>query len=387
MGRMELATRTLEIAPFLAMEVMERGMAMARSGVDVVQMGVGEPDFDAPPEVIDATVRALQQGMTHYTDSRGLHALREAIAEDCAARRGVRVGPERVLVTGGTSPAIHMVLSVLVGPGDEVIVPTPHYPCYPNMVAICGGRSVFVPTHDADGFLVDPSAVRKAITKRTRAILVASPANPTGAVQPREVMQELASLGVPLVSDEIYDGLLYDGAVATSPLGMIDECFVLDGFSKRYAMTGFRLGYVIAPEASLRALQSLQQSLHISASHFTQEAGVAALRHGAPHLERMRSIYARRRDVLVEGLRDLGFGLPVAPRGAFYVLADARRFGVAKSLDLALEILEKAHVAVGPGLDFGEVAEGYLRFSFATSEEALREGLRRIGAAEGRIGR
>lgn len=383
---MELAARTLEIAPFLAMEVMERGMAMAREGIDVVQMGVGEPDFDAPAEVLAATARAVAAGMTHYTDSRGLHALREAIAADCQSRRGVAVDPGRIVVTSGTSPAIHMVLALLVSPGDEVLIPTPHYPCYPNMVAMCGGRSVYVPTHDLDGFVIDPAAVKKAITKRTRALLVASPANPTGAVQPPEVMKELAEMGVPLVSDEIYDGLLYDGAINTSPLGMTDRCFVLDGFSKRYAMTGFRLGYVIAPDGAVRALQSMQQSLHISASHFVQEAGIAALQHGAPHLERMRGVYARRRDVLVEGLRDLGFGLPVAPRGAFYVLADARRFGM-PSLELAFDILEKAHVAVGPGRDFGEIAEGYLRFSFATSEEALREGLRRIGGAWGRIGR
>jgi (5-formylfuran-3-yl)methyl phosphate transaminase len=384
---MELAPRTLEIAPFLAMEVMERGMMMARGGVDIVQMGVGEPDFDAPPEVIEATVRALTAGMTHYTDSRGLHELRELIAEDCLRRRDVRVDPARVVVTNGTSPGIHMVLSLLVSPGDEVVIPTPHYPCYPNMVAMCGGRSVFVPTADVDGFAIDPAAVKRAVTKRTRAILVASPSNPTGAVQSREVMEELAAIGVPIISDEIYDGLLYDDVVHASPLGMSDECFVLDGFSKRYAMTGFRLGYVIAPEAALRALQSMQQSLYISASHFTQEAGAAALRYGAPHLERMRAIYETRRDVLVDGLRELGFGLPVAPKGAFYVLADARRFGVQSSLDLAFEILEKAHVAVGPGRDFGEAAEGYLRFSFATSEDGLREGLRRIGEAAGRIGR
>jgi aspartate/methionine/tyrosine aminotransferase len=389
---MRLAGRTDEIAPFLAMEVMERGMAMARSGVDVVQMGVGEPDFDAPPEVVEATVRALQSGMTHYTDSRGLHALREAIAEDCLRRRGVEVDPDRIVVTSGTSPGIHMVLALLVGPGDEVIIPTPHYPCYPNMVAICGGRSIFVPTRGEDGYAIDVDAVKAAITDETRAILVASPANPTGAVQSREVMEGLAGLGVPLISDEIYDGLLYDGARATSPLelsgrrGPGAECFVLDGFSKRYAMTGFRLGYVIAPEGAARALQSMQQSLHISASHFVQEAGIAALRHGAAHLARMRDVYDARRRVLVDGLRELGLGLPVAPKGAFYVLVDARHLGE-RSLDLAFEILDAAHVAVGPGLDFGEIAEGHLRFSFATSEATIREGLRRLAEALPRIGR
>lgn len=376
---MQLAPRTAEIAPFFAMEVMERGMAMARDGVDIVPMGVGEPDFDAPEEVLAATVRAVQAGLTRYTDSRGLQSLREAIAEDCLRRRGVCVAPERVVVTSGTSPAIHMALALLVSPGDEVLIPTPHYPCYPNIVAMCGGRPVFVPTHAGDGFVIDPASVKKATTKRTRALLLASPANPTGALQPREVVEELAALGVPLLSDEIYDGLLYEGAVATSPLGMTERCFVLDGFSKRYAMTGFRLGYVIAPEKAARALQNMQQSLHISTSHFVQEAGIAALKHGARHVERMRRTYEARRDLLVGGLRELGFELPVAPRGAFYVLANARRFGM-PSLELAFDLLERAHVTVAPGRDFGEAAEGYLRFTFATSEDSLREGLARLGS-------
>ena len=380
-----LAARTDEIAPFLAMEVMERGMTMAREGVDVVQMGVGEPDFDAPPEVIEATIEALRRGDTHYTDSRGLHVLREAIADDCFRRRGVRPDAEQVIVTTGTSPALLMVISMLAGPGDEVIMPTPHYPCYVNFVAHAGARPVLVPTSNADGFTIDVEAIKRAITPRTKAILFASPANPTGAVQPPEVVRGLAALGVPVLSDEIYDGLLYDGATATSPLGLTDDVFVFDGFSKRYAMTGFRLGYVIAPKPALRALVSMQQSFLISATHFVQASGLAALAHGAPHVEHMRATYARRRDVIVEGIRSLGLALPVAPRGAFYVLADARHFGL-PSLELAFDVLEHAHVAVGPGRDFGEIAEGYLRFSFATSEERLREGIERMRVALPRLG-
>lgn len=378
------AARTEEIAPFLAMEVMERGMTMKRAGVSVVQMGVGEPDFDAPQEVIEATVDALRRGDTHYTDSRGLYALREAIAEDCLARRGVRPDPDRIVVTTGTSPALLMVLSMLAGPGDEVIMPTPHYPCYVNFVALAGAKPVLVPTSNVDGFTIDVAAVKRAITKRTKAILFASPANPTGAVQPEDVVRGLASLGVPLLSDEIYDGLLYDGAVARSPFDLGEDVFVFDGFSKRYAMTGFRLGYVIAPARAMRSLVSMQQSFLISATHFVQASGLAALAQGAPHVERMRAVYARRRDVLVEGVRSLGLGLPVAPRGAFYVLADARHFG-RSSLELAFDILEHAHVAVGPGRDFGEIAEGYLRFSFATSEASIEEGITRLREALPRL--
>ena len=384
---MAYSARMESIAPFLAMEVMERGMEMARAGLDVRQLGVGEPGFPPPPEVAEAVAAAVAAGDTHYTDSRGLHRLREAIAADCERRRGTPVSPDRIVVTSGTSPALLMVASLLLDPGDELILPTPHYPCYPNMVATCGGRPVLVPTSPDDGYVIDVDRVRAAITPRTRGILLASPANPTGAVQPPEVVRGLAGLGVPILSDEVYDGLLYDGAVTTSPLGMTDCCFVFDGFSKRYAMTGFRLGYVIAPESAMRHLVSLQQNLFISASHFVQTAGLTALEKGEAHRRMMVAEYDRRRRVLVDGVRRLGLAVPVTPNGAFYVLADARHLG-RDSLRLAFEILERTRVALGPGRDFGEIAEGFLRFSFAahfdditTALERLEEGLPALAAS------
>ena len=377
---MSYSARMASIAPFLAMEVMERGMEMTRAGLDVLQLGVGEPGFPPPPEVAGAVAAAVAAGDTHYTDSRGLYRLREAIAADCERRRGTAVSPDRIVVTSGTSPALLMVVSLLLDPGDELILPTPHYPCYPNMVEMCGGRPVLVPTSPDDGYVIDPDRVRAAITPRTRGILVASPANPTGAVQPPLVMRELADLGVPILSDEVYDGLLYDGAVATSPLGMTDRCFVFDGFSKRYAMTGFRLGYVVAPESAMRHLVSLQQNLFISASHFVQTAGLTALEKGEPHRRIMVAEYDRRRRVLVDGVRRLGLAVPVTPTGAFYVLADARHLG-RDSLRLAFEILERTQVALGPGRDFGEIAEGFLRFSFAAAFEDITAALERLGEA------
>ena len=207
--------------------------------------------------------------------------------------------------------------------------------------------------------------------------MLASPANPTGAVQSPETVRELAALGLPLVSDEIYDGLVYDGAKLTSALAVSEDAFVLDGFSKRYAMTGFRLGFVIAPESALRPLQVLQQNLFISANHFVQRAGIAALEHGAPALEAMRAAYDRRRQLLVAGLRELGFGVPRLPLGAFYVFADARTFD-ADSRRLAFDLLENAHVAVTPGVDFGAAGEGWLRFCCAASEEDIGEALERL---------
>jgi len=360
------------------MEVMERGMTMARAGIDVVQLGVGEPNFPPPPEVTAAITTAISNGDTHYTDSRGVYALREAIAADCQRRRGVAISPDQIVVTSGSSPALLLAFNLLLDPGDEIIIPTPHYPCYPNMITICGGRSVLIPTSPDDGYKIDVDRVRAAITPRTKGVLVASPANPTGAVQPFEVMYDLSNLGLPVLSDEIYDGLLFDRTTNTSPLTMTDNCFVFDGFSKRYAMTGFRLGYVIAPESAMRDLVSLQQNMFISTAHFVQTVGLTALEHGDSHLRTMLTEYDRRRRLLLEGIRNLGLLVPTAPTGAFYALADARHLG-AKSLSVAFDILQRAHVALGPGRDFGEIAEGFLRFSFATAYEDITEALKRLG--------
>jgi aspartate/methionine/tyrosine aminotransferase len=375
-----VAARMAGIEPFLAMEVMERAFAMEREGTPVIHLEIGEPDFPPPPAAVEACVRALRAGETRYTDSRGLAELRQAIAADHGRRSGVSVDPGRVIVTNGTSPAMLLIFSLLVDPGDQVVMGTPHYPCYPNFVRACGGRPVFVEMRAEDGYRLDPDAVRRVLTARTRAIVVASPANPTGAVQDAETLRALAALGPPVVSDEIYDGLVYDEAVVTSALQVSDEAFVLDGFSKRYAMTGFRLGYAIVPEPALRPLQVLQQNLFISANRFVQHAGIAALREGGDTLDAMRSAYARRRMLLVEGLRKLGLRVPVLPRGAFYVFADARSFGE-DSLALAFQLLERAHVGTCPGIDFGEAGEGWLRFCCAASEESIAEALERLGRA------
>ena len=253
--------------------------------------------------------------------------LRAAVAAEKGVRAGVAIDPERVLVTSGTSPAMLLVFGLLVEPGAEVLIPTPHYPCYPNFVRFCGGVPVFVPTDPASGYQIDVDAVRRAITPRTACLVAGSPANPTGAVQRAETLAALAELGVPLVSDEIYDGLVFDGGTAPSALAASEDVFVLDGFSKRYAMTGFRLGFAIVPPAALRPLQVMQQNLFISANHFVQRAGVAALEHGEATRRAMLEAYTRRRSLLVDGLRKLGFEIPLPPAGAFYVFADARRFG------------------------------------------------------------
>jgi len=374
------AQRVRDTVPFLAMEVMERAYALEQAGARVLHLEVGEPDFPPPPAAVEACARALREGETRYTDSRGLAPLREAIAADYARRFRVQLDPEQVLVTSGTSPAMLLVFQLLVEPGDEVVLGTPHYPCYPNFVRVCGGTPVFVPTDPAAGYALDPDAVRRAITPRTRAIVVCSPANPTGAIQSAETLRALSELGPPLVSDEIYDGLVYDGARVTSALELGGDAYVLDGFSKRYAMTGFRLGWLVAPQRAVRPLRTLQQNLFISANRFVQHAGIAALEHGADTLAAMRLAYARRRDLLLAGLRDLGFEIPRVPQGAFYLFADARRFG-ADSRRLAFDLLERAQVGCAPGIDFGEAGEGWLRFCYAASEATIAEATSRLRKA------
>lgn len=376
--------RARALAPFLAMEVAERGEELERAGVDVAHLELGEPAFAPPEAATRAIVDALARGDTHYTDSRGLLPLREAISADLDRRFGARVSPARILVTQGTSSAMTLVFASLIEPGDEVIVPTPHYPCYPNFIRFFGGEPVFVETDPASGWHVDPDRVRAAITPRTRAIVVGSPSNPTGAVQPRAVMEALAEAGPTLVSDEIYDGLVYDEARVTSATTLHDEAFVLDGFSKRFAMTGFRLGWVVAPESAARRLQILQQNLFISAGSFVQRAGLAALAEGAEMSAAQRDECALQRRRLVDGLRRLGFGVERDPEGAFYVLADARAFG-ADSRALAFRLLEEAHVGCTPGIDFGVAAEGRLRFCYAVGQDVIETALERLEAALPRL--
>ncbi len=369
-----MSERSAQLQPFLAMEVMERAFALERSGIEVQHLEIGEPDFSPPAVVIEACARAMREGETNYSDSRGLAGLREAIAANIADRFAVELDPARVLVTSGTSPAMLLVFSLLIDPGDEVVLAEPYYPCYPNFIRYCGGVPVSVATRAVDGYRMEPDAVRRAITPRTRAIVVGSPANPTGAIQSRATIEELSDLGLPLISDEIYDGLVYDDARVTSALEFGPDAFALDGFSKRYAMTGFRLGWVVAPEWAMRRLQIMQQSLFISANRFVQHAGIAALEHGASAVQEMREVYQRRRTLLADGLRALGFEIARLPEGAFYLFADARRFGGDSRL-LADQILDRARVGVTPGIDFGEAGEGMLRFCYAVSEETIERAL------------
>jgi len=359
------------------MDVLERAQAIEReTGVNVIHLEVGEPDFDTPSPIIEAAVKALRDGDTHYTHSLGLIELRQAIAAWYHTHYHVTVSPAQVIVTSGSSPAILLVLATLLDAGDEIVVSDPRYACYPNFIRLCDGITVDVPVAEDEGFQYTADRVRAHLTPRTKAIIVNSPANPTGMLLHPEEMARIADLGSFVIADEIYHGLVYAGR-AHSILEYTDRAFVLNGFSKLFAMTGWRLGYVIAPPAFVRPMQKIQQNLFISAGSFVQRAGIVALQQAETEARRMVEIYDQRRRVMLAGLRDIGFGVAHDPPGAFYVFANASRFG-RDSYKLAFDILEHAKVAVAPGIDFGRRGEGFLRFSYANSLANIHEGLRRL---------
>ena len=369
--------RSQVIEPFLAVEIFQRAQELEREGKDIIHLEFGEPDFDTPPVVREAAEKALKDGRTRYAHSLGILPLREAIADHYRARYGVTVSPEQILVTAGTSPAMLLLFSTLLDTGDEVLLTDPRYAVYPNLIRYPGGVCVDAPAWETDGFQCRPAEFAARRSPRTKAVLINSPANPTGAVMTAASLRETAGLGPWVISDEIYHGLTYEGAEHTM-LEFTDRAFVLNGFSKAYAMTGWRVGYLIAPREFMRALQVAHGNFFISSNEFVQWAALAALTEAAEDAQRFRQIFDQRRRAMVAGLRRIGLGVSVDPTGAFYVLANAQRFGV-DSKALAFDILEHAHVGVSPGVDFGARAEGYLRFSYANSLERIEEAMERIG--------
>ena len=373
-----IARRAQEITPFLVMEILERAVELEAKGDHIIHLEVGEPDFSTPACIKAAADRAVKEGKTGYTHSLGILPLREAIAEHYHNKYGVQVSPDQILVTAGTSPAMWLVFSAILEAGDQVILADPRYACYANYVRFCGGEPVSVDVFEEEGFQLRPEAVAAKLTPRTKAILINSPANPTGTLLSAERMAALADLGPLVLSDEIYHGLVYEGR-ERSILEFTDRAIVFNGFSKAYAMTGWRLGYAIVPPELIRVLQKMHQNFFISANAFVQAAGIEALRKAEPEVIRMRAIYDERRRFIIPALRRLGFGIATEPTGAFYVLANAKRF-TSDSYAFAFEILEQAKVGVTPGVDFGANGEGYMRFSYANSLENIAEALLRLEA-------
>ncbi|HKJ42742.1 MAG TPA: pyridoxal phosphate-dependent aminotransferase [Sunxiuqinia sp.] len=370
------ASRLNEISPFIVMEVLEKAAELEREGKHIIHLEVGEPDFNMPESAVKASNKALLEGRTHYTHSLGDPELRQAIVDRYTKEYGVDVKQEQVIVTSGSSPAILLALSALCNEGDEIILPDPGYACYPNFIHYIGAKSVRVPVSPLDGFQLHADAIQKKISLRTKAILINSPMNPMGNLLKPEILQSIVNLGQTVISDEIYHGLVYKGK-AHSILEYTSNAFVLNGFSKLYAMTGLRLGYLIAPQQYIRPMQKLQQNLFICASSVAQRAGIAVLREASADIEHMKTIYNERRIYMIQRLRELGFPIPVEPTGAFYVFVDASHLSK-DSYQLAFEILNEAHVGVTPGIDFGPGGEGFLRFSYANSIENIREALDRL---------
>ncbi len=372
-----ISHKVLGVKPFMVMDVMARAEELEQDGKDIIHLEVGEPDFETPEVIREAAIEAIRSGKTHYTHAMGILELREEICAHYHREYGVSITPDRVLVTSGTSPAMLLMMLSILEPDEEVIVSNPHYACYPNFIEAVGGKVVDVRTHPDDGFQYRPEQIRSVLTGRTKAILINSPSNPTGIVMTEKNMEEIAGFGNQFIlSDEIYHGLVYEGR-AHSILEYTDRAFVINGFSKLYAMTGWRLGYLIFPKEFSRVMERLHQNFAISANSFVQIAGIAALRHSRPDIERMKAIYNERRVYMIRRLKELGFRLHVEPTGAFYVFADASHF-CTDSYQEAFRILDTVRVGVTPGIDFGSGGEGFLRFSYANSLDNIREGLDRV---------
>jgi aspartate/methionine/tyrosine aminotransferase len=366
-----------KMSSFIVMDILEKANEMALSGIDdIIHLEVGEPDFDMPKCVVESVQEALNKGLTHYTHSLGDKELRQELAKKYKQEYGVLIDPDCIVLTSGSSPALLMALMVLCESGGEVILSNPGYACYANFVYACGGIPVEVPLSAEDGFQYHIEEIKKVVTEKTRAIFINSPMNPTGTLLSSEMMQELANLNIPILSDEIYHGLVYEGETH-SMREFTEDCFVFNGFSKRYAMTGMRLGYLIFPKQYLRQIQTMAQSFFICAPSVSQYAAIAALRKADEEVEEMRKKYNERRVFLIQRLREIGFKIHVEPQGAFYVFADARHL-TKDSYHFAIEILEQTHVGVTPGIDFGSRGEGFIRFSYANSIENIAEAMDRI---------
>jgi aspartate/methionine/tyrosine aminotransferase len=394
----KLASRLDRIEPFYVMECAKAADQIAagplcdpaRGGRPMIYLNIGEPDFTAPPLVVEAATRCMAEGRTQYTQATGLPALREAIARWYGTRFGLAVAPERIVVTAGASAALQLITLALLDEGDEVLLPDPSYPCNRHFVAAAGGRAVLLPSGPEKRFQLDADAVRAAWGARTRGVLLASPSNPTGTsierAQMRRIVEAVRERGGFTLVDEIYLGLSYDEAFGHSALehgvGQGDDVIAINSFSKYFGMTGWRLGWLVLPEALVPAVEKLAQNLYICASSLAQHAALACFEPASlAECERRREAFRARRDFVVPALERLGFAVPVKPDGAFYAYADVGAHA-ASSWDFCFDLMRRAQVALTPGRDFGPHAgERFLRLSFARSMGELHEAVDRLEQA------
>lgn len=373
---LKLSDYSQAIKPFLVMEILDKAKTLEEKGCDVIHLEIGEPDFNTPRQVCETAISAINRGDTGYTHSLGLSSLRKTICEHYLKEYGAKISDNNIIVSSGTSPLLLLTLSTMIEPDDEVILTDPCYACYPNFITFLQGKPKFVKLDPESGFPFDIKAIEKAINKQTKAIIINSPSNPTGLLLDESDLEAVASLGIEVISDEIYHGLVY-GQKAHSLLEYADDVTVINGFSKLYAMPGWRVGFAISNTDRIRVMQKMQQNFFISASNFAQQAAETALKNSHEFLPEMIKTYNSRRKLLLGSLPKIGFDIKAEPTGAFYVLADARKF-CRSSYDFALEVLEKTHVAITPGIDFGNNAEGFVRFTYANSIERIEEALERL---------
>ena len=383
---MQLSDRIQNVRASSTVAFAAKAGEMRRQGVDVIAMTAGEPDFQPPAHVMDAAREAIELGLTKYTPAEGTHALREAIVAKHARENGWSADPSEVIVGTGGKQVLYNAIQAMVDPGDEVILIAPYWVSYPAQVEVAGGVVVPVEARAEDGFVPDPDAVAAAFTPRTKALILNSPSNPTGAVYPREVIEALAALarerGVWLISDDLYEHLIYEGEFTPVQPLYPDGTLTVHGASKGYALTGWRIGWGVGPKPLIKAMTRLQGQVTSGANALAQHATVAALNEvekTAAFQAETRAAYRERRGILVEGLNALGLATPM-PHGAFYAMADMTPIDPDEGT-AALRLLQEAHVGVVPGTDFA--APGFGRLSYATSTENVREALRRIEALLG----
>jgi aspartate/methionine/tyrosine aminotransferase len=373
------------IEPFHVMALLARAQALEAAGRSIVHMEVGEPDFGTAEPIVLAGQRALAEGRTRYTAAAGLAELRDAIAEHYRTRYGVGVPAERIVVTPGASGALQLATAVLVNPGERVLMTDPGYPCNRHFVRLVEGEPVGIAVGADQGYQLSPELVQAHWSDDTAAVLLASPSNPTGARVPRAALAAIVAAtegrGGRVIVDEIYQGLTYETEAETA-LGISDQVFVVNSFSKYFGMTGWRLGWLVAPQDYVSQVEKLAQNLFLAPSTPAQYAALAAFAPEATAIfEARRRALRERRDFLLARLRALGFGIPRVPDGAFYLYADCTRF-TADSYAFALDLLEQAGVAITPGIDFGSFrAASHVRFAYTTSLENLAEGVERLGRA------
>ncbi|MBT4288247.1 MAG: pyridoxal phosphate-dependent aminotransferase [Deltaproteobacteria bacterium] len=363
----------VNLQPFLAMEIFAKASELEKQGREIIHLEFGEPDFQTPAVISKAAIQAINDAQTKYTHTQGIDSFRAAVAKIYQEKYGVNISTSRILTSSGSSILLYIAIRLLVPPGDELLFTDPSYACYKNLAYIAGVVPKTVPLRLEDGFQLDMDLLKKSITPKTKAILINSPANPTGVVFSKETYKALAELEIPIISDEIYTDLIYEGD-KYSMLNFTDRCVVLNGLSKYYAMTGWRLGYFIIDEKWVKTASFLNQNLMISASEFVQKAGAAALMESESECFKMSLEFDERRKFVLKRLKEIGLDPQYNPTAAFYIFLKYPNQNV-KSLDLAKDILEKANVAMTPGIDFGQGGEGFIRLSYANSMENLDKAL------------